>query len=250
VNNINVTNIHNTYNTTVINNTTVNRVSYNGGNGGLTARPNSQQEAAAHEQHIAPVAVQTQHAQAARANPLQRVSVNQGKPAIAATPKPGAFNLGVPAKQAGAPYKPEGKSAVTRPPAKTPPAQPANNAPRPGTVERSTPAARNDVPRPPAAPEKASVPRPENTPRPGRERLSERKQASTAKRSTPGSHPSRRDCFASGECSTSRSSGQTRECAPCSNPASSGGCSRAEARPENAPKPEKEAAPEQRRQQQ
>jgi len=98
VNNVNVTNIHNTYNTTVINNTTVNRVSYNGGNGGITARPTAQDQAAAHERHAPPVAAQTQHAQAALANPQQRASVNQGKPAIAATPKPGAFSAGVPAK--------------------------------------------------------------------------------------------------------------------------------------------------------
>ena len=36
VNNVNVTDIHNVYNTTVINSTTVNRVSYNGGNGGIS----------------------------------------------------------------------------------------------------------------------------------------------------------------------------------------------------------------------
>ena len=105
VNNVNVTNIHNTYNTTVINNTTVNRVSYNGGNGGVTARPTPQEETAAHEKHVAPVAAQTQQVEAARANPQQRASVNQGKPAIAATPKPGAFSAGVAAKEAGAPYK-------------------------------------------------------------------------------------------------------------------------------------------------
>src|SRR5581483_2965833 len=63
VNNVNITNIHNVYNTTVINNTTVNRISYNGGNGGITARPRSEEEAAARERHIPPVAVQTQHAQ-------------------------------------------------------------------------------------------------------------------------------------------------------------------------------------------
>src|SRR5580700_1000906 len=40
VNNVNITNIHNLYNTTVVNNTTtINRVSYNGGNGGVNARP-------------------------------------------------------------------------------------------------------------------------------------------------------------------------------------------------------------------
>src|SRR5579864_8424173 len=61
VNNVNVTNIHNVYNTTVINNntTTVNRVSYNGGEGGINARPRAEDEAAARERHIPPVAEQT-----------------------------------------------------------------------------------------------------------------------------------------------------------------------------------------------
>src|SRR5215467_2594339 len=57
VNRVNVTEIHNVYNTTVVvNNNT--RVSYNGGNGGLDARPTAQEQAAAHEHHVAPVAAQ------------------------------------------------------------------------------------------------------------------------------------------------------------------------------------------------
>lgn len=108
VNNVNITEIHNVYNTTVINNTTVTRVSYNGGEGGIDRRPTRQEEEAARARHIPPVAAQVQHVQVARTNPQLRASVNQGKPPIAATAKPGALNgRGVaPAKQAGAPYKP------------------------------------------------------------------------------------------------------------------------------------------------
>jgi hypothetical protein len=51
-----------------------------------------QEEAAAHEKHIPPVAVQAQHEQAARANPEQRASVRSGKPPVAATPKPRVLN--------------------------------------------------------------------------------------------------------------------------------------------------------------
>jgi hypothetical protein len=129
VNNVNITNIHNVYNTTVINNTTVNRISYNGGNGGITARPRPEEEAAARERHIPPVAVQTQHAQAARAQPQLRASVNHGTPPVAATPKPGAFNdrAVVPAKQTGTPYN----RAAVRSPANTPSAHPENNTARP-----------------------------------------------------------------------------------------------------------------------
>jgi hypothetical protein len=105
--NVNVTNIHNVYNTTVVNNVTVNHVSYNGGSGGIEAHATPEEDRAAHEEHIAPIAAQTEHAQAARANPQMRASVNQGRPAIAATPRPGAFNdrAAVPAKEAGAPYR-------------------------------------------------------------------------------------------------------------------------------------------------
>jgi len=150
VNNVNVTNIHNVYNTTVINNTTVNRVSYNGGNGGLTARATSQEQAAEHERHLPPVAAQTQHEEAARNDPQQRASVNQGRPPVAATARPGELKGGgaVPAREAGAPYHPpageRGNEQAGRP---------ENNVPRPPNAgERgSEPAGRpaNNVPRPP-----------------------------------------------------------------------------------------------------
>src|SRR5271157_3402 len=48
VSNVNVTNIHNVYNTTVVHETVVNRVSFNGGNGGINARPTPEQETIAH----------------------------------------------------------------------------------------------------------------------------------------------------------------------------------------------------------
>jgi hypothetical protein len=123
--NVNVTEIHNVYNTTVVNNTV--RVSYNGGNGGITARATAQEEAAAHERHVPPLAAQTQHMQAARANPQLRASVNHGKPAIAATEKPGEFSGRgvVEAKEAGAPYKPAENRGGGEPHAESPAAHPA-----------------------------------------------------------------------------------------------------------------------------
>jgi hypothetical protein len=105
VTNVNVTNITNVYNKTVIvNNTTVNHVSYNGGNGGIAARPTSQQLAAEHEQHQAPLAVQAQHQQAAVHNRELFARVNQGRPPVAATARPADFHAAVPARAAGAPY--------------------------------------------------------------------------------------------------------------------------------------------------
>ena len=52
VNNVNVTNIHNVYNTTVINNPAPRGASFNGGNGGTTARPTARDEAAMRERHV------------------------------------------------------------------------------------------------------------------------------------------------------------------------------------------------------
>src|SRR6202163_4726814 len=131
VNNVNVTNIHNVYNTTVINNNnTVNRVSYNGGNGGINRRPKPEEEAASRERHIPPVAAQAQHAQAARATPELRASVNHGKPPVAATPRPGAFSdrAVVPAKQTGATYNRPVNPAAVQPSATMPAKHPENNA--------------------------------------------------------------------------------------------------------------------------
>src|SRR5271156_3553719 len=112
--NVNVNIVHNVYNERVTNET-VNRVSFNGGNGGLTARPTPQEEAAANERHIPPVSAQTQQVQAARENRDLRASVNQGKPPFAATPRPGAFTDHdvVKAKEAGAPYKPPADRGAT-----------------------------------------------------------------------------------------------------------------------------------------
>jgi len=108
--NVNGTDIHNVYNTT-INHTTVNHVSYNGGSGGITAHPTAGEEAAAHERHVGPVAAQTQHMQEARSNPDQRASKNGGKPPVAATGRPGEFkgNGVVKASDAGGRYTPPAK---------------------------------------------------------------------------------------------------------------------------------------------
>jgi WXXGXW repeat (2 copies) len=157
VNNVNVTNIHNVYTTTIINTTTVNHVSYNGGPGGITARPVPKEDAAARERHVAPTSVQLQHERAASANHNLLASVNQGRPPIAATAKPAEFSGRgvVAARESGAPYRaPENRAAIPR--TGTPPprheSRVGNPAPRPETELHGTPPAlRSDVPRPPNA---------------------------------------------------------------------------------------------------
>jgi hypothetical protein len=107
VNNINVTNIHNTYNTTIVNNVNVTRVSYNGGPGGVSARPSAQEEAASRERHVGRVSAQSEQVQAARSNRELRASENRGRPPIAATSRPGAFTGGgAVAAQRGGNYNP------------------------------------------------------------------------------------------------------------------------------------------------
>ena len=116
VTNVNVVNIHNTYNTTVVRNVTVNRVSYNGGAGGLTVRPTAEEKRYDSERHVEAVASQREHIQAAREDRSLRASENHGKPPIAATDRPGAFHGNVEAaREAGEPYR--GGKGVPRPPA-------------------------------------------------------------------------------------------------------------------------------------
>jgi hypothetical protein len=93
VTNVNVTVIHNTYNERVVeNNTTMNRTSFNGGTGGTTARPTAAEEAAAREHHVQPTSAQMQHEHAASTNRAQLASVNHGRPAVAASARPGEFS--------------------------------------------------------------------------------------------------------------------------------------------------------------
>lgn len=94
VNNINVTRIHNVYvNRTVINNyRDVNRVSYNGGRGGITARPSAEQARYANQHRYSPTSMQTRQREVAMRNPAQRFKTNQGRPAVFATQQAGRFD--------------------------------------------------------------------------------------------------------------------------------------------------------------
>ena len=104
--NINVRDVHNVYNEKITN-ITVNHVSYNGGPGGIDARPRAGEDVPENERHGL-VAAQTQHLIAARANPQLRASANHGKPPIAATPRATEFSGHgvVHAKEAGGAYNP------------------------------------------------------------------------------------------------------------------------------------------------
>jgi hypothetical protein len=86
VNNIDPRFARNVYNTTVIENHT--RVSFNGGQGGLMARPDREERMANAEHHFAPTSLQQQHERVAMSTPGQRASFNHGAPTLAAMPRP------------------------------------------------------------------------------------------------------------------------------------------------------------------
>jgi hypothetical protein len=110
VNNVDISRNHNVYNTTIENHNE-NRVSFNGGSGGISVRATSQQDAVARQRHLSPVAAQTEHAQAARANPGSRASVNHGQPSTTAKAMPIGYND----HQASAPQQAIAPRAVVHP---------------------------------------------------------------------------------------------------------------------------------------
>jgi hypothetical protein len=148
--------VTNVYNQTVINNVTVNHVSYNGGQGGVAARPTPQQQAFAQQQHTPPVAAQQQHVAMAAQNPALRAANNHGNPSIAATQEPARFSGPgvVGAHGAPAPANAEPSHAVPAPaqhlvePARTPATAPLNrpSAPAPETRPAEHPAPMQEQP--------------------------------------------------------------------------------------------------------
>jgi len=99
--NVNRTVIHNTYVENVhVTNTVYSHTSFNGGTGGVPARPTAQEVSYQHENHIPPTAAQVSHVQAAHANSANFAKANGGHPAMAAIQRPGATNTAVAARGA------------------------------------------------------------------------------------------------------------------------------------------------------
>jgi hypothetical protein len=90
VNNLSDRRIQTVYEQNVINNN--NYVSYNDGPGGVRARPNPSQIAARNGPRFNATSAQVQNRRAALGRPDLRASLTQGRPAIAATARPGVFN--------------------------------------------------------------------------------------------------------------------------------------------------------------
>jgi len=111
VNHVDV-NIRNVYNTP-ISRENMSRVSYNGGQGGINERPNPEEQRYSRERHVPPTQAQSQHVEAARGNRELQAPVNQGRPPVAATGRPGAFNdHAVGATEPGGRYEPPPNAGV------------------------------------------------------------------------------------------------------------------------------------------
>jgi hypothetical protein len=185
-----------------VTNVTVNRYSFNGP-GGVNRQPRPEELAAARERHVPPTAMQTQHFQAAQHNRALLASVNHGRPAVLATPRPGAIGgaaghapgMARPGQAPGphpvpmhgtAPNRSFGGAAhpgiaaphpVARPAAPTPADRPIvthqggmtprePTAPRPQMAPRPMEPRESMAPRPMAAPRPMSAPRPMAAPHP------------------------------------------------------------------------------------
>ena len=111
VTNVSVTNVTRVYNRTVVLNE--NHVAFNGGAGGVQARASAEQERYAREPHQAALASQRQHEHAAAQNRQNFASENHGRPAVAATARPGDFSShsAVSARSAGGEYHAPAMSA-------------------------------------------------------------------------------------------------------------------------------------------
>jgi hypothetical protein len=152
--NVGSTHITNVYNKTVVNNISVTRVSFNGGNGGVRAEPTAAEAAAGRDRHIEATSAQRQQVQTARGNPELRAASNHGHPAIAATPRAGNFSNPIPARNA-APARNATVGAERAAP------QPRLSTPRPGPENAG---ARENAPPARAVPQERANPPREATP--------------------------------------------------------------------------------------
>jgi WXXGXW repeat (2 copies) len=89
VTNINIVNVHNVYEHTVVVNNS--HFAFNGP-GGVNVRPTPEEERYANERHTPALASQMQHERVASQNRALFASENHGRPSIAATGRPGDFN--------------------------------------------------------------------------------------------------------------------------------------------------------------
>lgn len=153
--------IHNTYSHRVrVANS--GRASYNGGRGGLNARPLTSERVASRERHMAPLPAQRTHREQASKNRSQWVSQNHGRPQTAAVAQPLNAGRHAPAptptevrqqlQREHADQTPRNQTRQTRPQAnqaaprnQARPATPARTENRPTARNENRPATRNEA---------------------------------------------------------------------------------------------------------
>jgi hypothetical protein len=194
VTNVSVTSVTNVYNRTVVVNE--NHTSFNGGEGGIQARPTAAEEAAGREQHTPALASQTQHEHMASQNRANFASENHGKPAIAATAKPGDFSSrsAVSARAAGGEYH-----APAMSPKEARGASPAANKGNEGNhsfnpPSHSTPAGNTHTESTPHTESAHSAPAAHSNPAPSHSSSAPKSQSKpSSHKSSPAPKPSKQD---------------------------------------------------------
>ena len=125
--NVNTTVVRNVYERRVTNYTPVNRISYNGGHGGINLKPTGSEEVAMRARRMGPAPAQVQYQREAAKNRAQFATVNGGRPNVASRPV-AAREAAAPAERRGAVGEPlrKGGPAVN---ARAEPNQPVRRAP-------------------------------------------------------------------------------------------------------------------------
>ncbi|MDE2148335.1 MAG: YXWGXW repeat-containing protein [Gammaproteobacteria bacterium] len=129
VNNVNVTIVHYVYERAVTRRAFAGHISYNGGPGGLRARPGESERIVERERHWRPTPAQLRHFEQARGDRAQFAGVSHGRPRILAMPRAGA-----PGERGNGNLRLRQAPPVTR---QNPPPRP--DAPRPRAKPRAQP---------------------------------------------------------------------------------------------------------------
>ena len=142
VNNFANVRITNVYEQRVVINNNAGRASFNGGNGGIQARPSPQQEAFERQRHIEATPVQRQHAEVASKDRSLFAKQNHGEPAVAATARPGVLQGEGVVRPSRTPVGPAGEPARPGQPQEMQGHElprPGQDLPRPGEPLREPP---------------------------------------------------------------------------------------------------------------
>jgi hypothetical protein len=134
VTHVNTTIVHNTYIDRTVVHESGSRVAYNGGPGGVNARPTAAEAQAANEHHVAATSTQLQHQRTAGQDRNQYAAVNHGRPANAAVARASAYH---PANTAGSLSHSTAMSHPTTSPAHVSSAPHTSSAPRTSSASRT-----------------------------------------------------------------------------------------------------------------